>query len=298
MYSSDGSIRQISSVNMTAKTLRWRSALVLLPLISNCACHSWVEEVVLVTPNGSALDYPHVGYARGNGTLAHPPHAGFPFGVFVSDALVVNRSEFIPQSLEHGDGLMTYLLPPDGRSGGVIYSNDTICKSSQRTHNYTASTGQPLRVAPGSHVSLQYQENGHVTKPRVPLAHRGPGTIYVYGTNRSVPGDRLLAIHGVWDSEGLGGDRRGRLLGQGPFDDRKCFQARPNPSTVTNPIYEERHRCWGPDLWHGDNRWCQGVVVLPESVRSGVYSLYWVWDYSTLETTVIYTTCIDIVLDS
>lgn len=193
---------------------------------------------------------------------------------------------------------MTYHLPPDGRSGGEISKLDPICMPSQQTFNYTRRY-KPLYVPIGANISLQYQENGHVTKPHVPPSHKTPGMTYIYGTNQSRPEDKLLEIFHVWSRDGSRGDRRGRLIGQGPFDDEECYQANPSPPpSPPNPIYEERKQKFGPDPYHGDNRWCQGVAEIPADVGIGKYTLYWVWDYSTDEATSIYTTCIDIIIGS
>ena len=192
---------------------------------------------------------------------------------------------------------MTYHLPPDGRSEGAISKLDPICMPSQQTYNYTERY-VPLYVPIAGNISLQYQENGHVTKPHVPSAHKTPGMTYVYGTNQSEAEDKLLDIFQVWNWGGSGGDRRGRLIGESPFDDGECYQANPNPPpNPPNLIYEERKQDFGPDPFHGDNRWCQSVVSIPADVGVGRYTLYWVWNDSTDDTTSIYTTCMDIIIE-
>lgn len=168
---------------------------------------------------------------------------------------------------------------------------------SQQNYNYT-NKNRLLYIPVGSHISLQYQENRHVTQPHVPPAHKTPGMTYVYGTNQSRSEDKLLSIYKWWTSDGSGGDRRDRLIGEGPFDDNQCYQAQSNFSTnPSNTIYRDRRQRFGPDIYHGDNRWCQGVATMPVDIGIRIYTLYWVWDYSTIETESVYTTCMDIIIE-
>lgn len=40
-----------------------------------------------------------------------------------------------------------------------------------------------------------------------------PGKVFIYGTNESLPRDKLQAIHNVWNAMGTGGDQRTDSLG-------------------------------------------------------------------------------------
>ena len=84
-----------------------------------------------------------------------------------------------------------------------------------------------LQVRPGDDVMLMFQENGHVTlqqQDKDNLGKLGPGEVFVYGTQDSQSSDALVNIHNVWTPNGSGGDRRGFLLGEGGFDDGRCYQ--------------------------------------------------------------------------
>lgn len=192
---------------------------------------------------------------------------------------------------------MTYLLPPTDRN--IILESDPICKGTQNSANQTI--GSPmLRAASGSQIILRYQENGHVTLPATTPQKQSPGTIFVYGTDQSAPSDSLLGIHRVWTTEGDGGDRRGRLLGQEPFDDGMCYQI--------NGGAESKRRQALPQAPHdsseGCDLWCGIIVTLPHGLTSGsTYALYWVWDWPTVASQALpqgrpetYTTCIDIAI--
>ncbi len=66
----------------------------------------------------------------------------------------------------------TWLLPPNGRADGkVIHLDDKIANPRQRALSYPDQFGQ-VKAAPGDFVALQYQENGHVTKPSVAPSNR------------------------------------------------------------------------------------------------------------------------------
>ena len=169
---------------------------------------------------------------------------------------------------------MTHLLPPDGRPN-VLSPNDRICMPSQQAPNKT--DGSPSLVAgPGDQVLLCYQEKGHVTLPHITPGKPSPGTFYVYGTGKSMPTDTLLTIHQVWNRSGSGGDRRGRLLTHGGFDDGQCY------SPTNSTIARQKAKQFNADPQQGPNRWCHIVVQLSHDVR-GSYTLYWVWDWPTVK---------------
>jgi hypothetical protein len=74
-------------------------------------------------------------------------------------------------------------------------------------------------------IALRYQENGHVTEPfNQPRKPENRGTVFIYGTTEASDSDTLLSIHKVWNSEGTGGDERGKFLSTQNFDDGQCYQ--------------------------------------------------------------------------
>lgn len=155
-----------------------------------------------------------------------------------------------------------------------------------------------LTVRRGATFILRYQENGHVTLLSNSPAKPTSGQVFVYGTDKSRPDDTLLRIHRSWNATGTGGDQRGRLLTTASFDDGKCYG--PN---FDSPIYQQRRKQFKPDPEQGANRWCQTPVELPDNIRRGVYTIYWVWDWPSLlphskggvtRKDEIYTTCMDL----
>ena len=64
----------------------------------------------------------------------------------------------------------------------VIHLDDKIISTRQRMPSYSDQFG-PVKAAPGDFVALQYQENGHVTKPdAAPFKPLNSVTVYVYET--------------------------------------------------------------------------------------------------------------------
>ena len=191
---------------------------------------------------------------------------------------------------------MTYLMPPNGRTNREISSADLICSLSQQTHNQTS--GSPtLTASAGDTIALRYQENGHITLPQQnPPGKVNAGDVYVYGTATSSATDTLASIHGVWNARGTSGDSRGRLLTTRAFDDGRCYQIN-NGSISRDRQLRFPHAV---DPLQGQNLWCKIDVVLPDNLEPGtLYSLYWVWDWSTYlgdkaAQLQMYTTCIDV----
>lgn len=198
------------------------------------------------------------------------------------------------------DFAMQNLIPPNGRS--EILATDNICKSTQRKPNVTDYSPM-LQISASSKLLLRYQENGHVTLryrddgaslPRKPTA----GTVWVYGTNRSSQDDKIMSIHGVWNKDGTGGDGRGILLAEAPFDDGECYQVNESEESVRRQALPQRRHTEreGRDLW------CGIALRLPSDLQAGTnYTLYWVWSWPTLLNEQpqqweqeIYTSCMDI----
>lgn len=234
--------------------------------------HSWVEQLTVISPNGTFTGAP--GYARGN-VLRGP---GF------SDPLMVN------------------LLPPNDRPTATIEKTDLMCKDSQKAQVQT--DGSPrLQAAPGSLVALRYQENGHVTLPDIPTGKpKNRGTVYIYGTTQSSDTDSFLGIHKQWNADGTGGDKRGKLIAKQDYDDGQCYQVNGGSISVARQA-QFPHQA---DQEMGNDLWCQNDIKIPTDAPTGKpYTLYWVWDWSTLPgpnlpngKTEIYTTCMDVDLQA
>ena len=246
-------------------------ALAAATLLTSVSTHSWIEELSVIAKNGTFVGEP--GYPRS----------------FAKRAAGVDP-----------DKAMVYLLPPNGRStGNKILDSDPICMPSQQQPKQ--SDGSPmLKAAAGSMVALRYQENGHVTLPQnQPGKPANRGTVYIYGTTNPSPDDKFLSIHKVWNPDGTGGDKRGKLLATEPFDDGQCYQM--NGGQISAQRQGQfKHQA---DQIMGQDLWCQNNFKIPQEAPSGKpYTVYWVWDWDTAPGTpgqpqgVLekYTTCMDI----
>ncbi|PBP21293.1 hypothetical protein BUE80_DR007956 [Diplocarpon rosae] len=237
--------------------------------------HTWVEQVRKIASNGSYVGDP--GYIR-NFTPRAGPGAG-------------------------NVDLDLYLLPPNGRStGNAIVATDLICKSNQLKGEQ--SNGFPaLKAAPGDQVALRYLENGHVTKPNVPEGHpAGSGTVFIYGTEDGQDTDTYNGIHRVWNADGTGGDKRGKLIATRPFDDGQCFQINDSPISVARQAKASGFK--SEDTGTSDLL-CQNDFQLPtDAPTSGSYTIYWVWEWPTIDQdgniklNESYTSCLDITMTS
>ncbi|KAI9759911.1 MAG: hypothetical protein M4579_002036 [Chaenotheca gracillima] len=232
-------------------------------LATQSCAHSWVEELDVIKSDGTYTGSP--GYARG----------------------------WVPRDTPgYTDTLVQWQLPQPSK--GKLDGSDTMCRPSQQNANQT--NGSPaLKAAPGSFIALRYRENGHVSMPQVPPgkpAHSG--TVYIYGTSDPKPDDKFEKIFQVWNKDGSGGDKRGKLLATQTFDDGQCYE---NPDG--SPINNQRRK----DYPTNDNSlMCQNDIALPKDVPVGKpYTIYWVWDWSTMASAAapggvkqLYTTCMDI----
>lgn len=209
--------------------------------------HSWVEQVRRIAANGSFVGDP--GYARGMIPRQDPGFA---------------------------DEKQTYLLPPNG-GDPVIQPTDNIARFGEES--YTDEFPR-LTAAPGELIALRYQENGHVSVPDTPPnkpANRG--TIFIYATDKAEDDDKLLDILGVWNKEGTGGDKRGKLIATRNYDDGQCRQI--NGGSISTKRQKEFHKT--ADELQGADLWCQVDVQIPEDAPTdSVYTMYWVWDWPTL----------------
>lgn len=202
------------------------------------------------------------------------------------------------------DPMMTYLVPSFGTE---FLSTDPMCKSTQTQDGQTTEQFPLLSAPGGSRIILRYQENGHITLPWNQLGKLTSGTVSVYATNQPDPNDMFTAIHGVWTSDGTGGDGRGYLIAQESFDDGKCYQVNSSPISIAR---QEQFTHPMPDPLQGNNLWCATNVTLNDKNQQplpaeSMITLYWVWDWPTTggidpnlpngkqET---YTTCMDITI--
>lgn len=241
-----------------------------LLLATTANCHTWIEQLTVVAPNGTYVGAP--GYIRGNVKRDAP---GF------------------------GDPLMVNLLPPDG-GPNTLLPTDLMCKSTQTSQ--TQTDGSPrLQAAPGAAVALRWQENGHVTLPQnQPGKPANRGNVYVYATSDPKDDDTFLGIHEQWNPEGTGGDKRGKLLSVSSYDDGRCYQV--NGGAISTQRQKEFSHT--PSPLTGGDLWCQQNFALPADAPDGKsLTLYWVWSWNTQAgvdpglpngKTEIYTSCMDI----
>jgi hypothetical protein len=223
----------------------------LLAFLPAALSHSWVEQLRRIGSNGAFVGDP-----------GYPRH-------------FIDRSE-----PGWSDTLFTYLLPPNDNSRPhEILPADKISRYTKAEANYRPQFPM-LKAAPGAMVALRYQENGHVSLPDTqankPLNR---GTIYVFGTSDARDDDKLLSIFGQWNADGTGGDRRGRLLATRHYDDGQCYQD--NNGQIATSRKAEFPKGEDP-LQGAGNLWCQTDVQLPDDVKAGVYTIYWVWVWPTL----------------
>lgn len=273
------------------------SALMALALIiTPSAAHSWVEQLMVIAPNGSFTGNP--GYARNN-TMRTVP--GF------SDLLMVHilPGQGQPSIEERQAPSPSVSAPAPGTSTAFsdtmsILPTDPMCKKTQQEQ--IQSNGSPrLQAAPGDNIALRYQENGHVTLPQnQPGKQENRGTVYIYATTQPKPDELFLDVFKQWNAAGTGGDKRGVLLATQPFDDGQCYQVNDgNISTARQSQYPHE-----PTQLMGANLWCQNDIRLPANLPSGKpITLYWVWDWPTMPgvdpnlpsgKAEIYTTCMEI----
>ena len=196
---------------------------------------------------------------------------------------------------------MTHLLSSNERQARAILLTDRICMSTQQTHNQTENN-LALRASVEAHVALRYQKNDHITLTQNNSSEKlSLGTISIYETTVSRPQNSMLKIHDVWNSIDRGEDRRGRLLFTQNFDDGRCYQIN------DNFLFKKRQQKYShaSDSLQEQNLWCKIIVILSlDLVPDNLYTLYWIWDWSTVagtsslsfEQIQLYTTCLDVMI--
>ncbi|KAK4091910.1 hypothetical protein Purlil1_3749 [Purpureocillium lilacinum] len=232
----------------TSSTRRHRSLsggiTALLASASAVSAHSWIESAFVVGENGSFVGA-----------------EGFPRG-------------YVPRTQPGwSDKQAQNLLPAVGTA--AYTGNEVLNK-----YPFDANPPHPLLQArPGDRVALLHLENGHVTLPQnQPGKPLNRGTVYLYGTTQPKPQERLFDVHLRWAADGQGGDKRGRLLATRNYDDGQCFQDN------HQPLAQERVAKFSGDGASADKELkCQSVVTIPKDAKPGsVYTVYWYWDWPTL----------------
>ena len=134
-----------------------------------------------------------------------------------------------------------------------------------------------LKASPGDNVALLYNENGHVSF-HTPSKPKSGGIVYIYGTTDPKPDDKLKAIWKKWTVDGKGGDGRGSLLAVRKYDDGQCHEP-----VSANFSQEKLDRIAKDGI--NEMFMCQNDITLPDNLKPGEkYTIYWVWDYSTMKT--------------
>lgn len=238
---------------------------------------------MVISPSGTFTGQP--GYSRNN-TLRTAP--GF------TDLLMVH---ILPGQ---GQPTIEERQVPSPNDVQNIQPTDPMCKKTQQSQFQSAGSPR-LKAAPGDMVALRYEENGHVTLPTNQLGKpANRGDVYIYGTTQPKDDDTFLNIYGVWNADGTGGDKRGKLLATQPFDDGQCYQVNGGPISAAR----QKQSPHAASQLSGTDLWCQNDIKIPTDAPSGKpYTLYWVWDWPTLPNVdpnlpkgkaEIYTTCMDV----
>jgi hypothetical protein len=241
---------------------------VTLSLLKQAAAHTWIEQLTNVAPNGSYVA--GYGYAR-------------------------SFTDRVPNFDQEAN---KWLLP---KVGLVISETDLLCHPSQRSAVQSPEYPR-LQSSPGNMVAMRYLENGHVTIPGGGTNLAGKpalgGTVFVFGTHDPRQDETLLNVL-TWTRDGLGGDRRGRLLTAQNFDDGRCYQNRPDRPLAASRLKQFPNPVPGqPGSDHELS--CETDVQLPSDIDVGKpYTLYWIWQWPTMRSSdptkdEYYTSCVDI----
>ncbi|QSZ29309.1 hypothetical protein DSL72_003822 [Monilinia vaccinii-corymbosi] len=256
-------------------------------LFQTTVAHTWADELRVIARNGT---FTSTGYPRG-----YVPRVNVPPTAPIVGTLDDNLWE------------LQNIIPDD----------TPICSPKQTPGAYPNPVFPALSAAPGDFVAIRYQENGHVTEPTQAAEGNkvkgfGSGLVYVYGTADSKSTDKYNSIHKVWNKDGTGGDKRGKLLAVQYFDDMACFLAgntngdlfvdSPKNVTTLAMAREAAYKRNTTDPLQGANIWCQTDFQIPAEAQANKdYSIYWVWDWPTMDKTTgqqtlnqSYTICADI----
>ncbi len=259
---------------------------ILMTLVMTVNCHSWVEQIFLVED----VAFQNSDYLRDNddsqASLSDVYSANYSVVIWIS-------SEFL-----HNDTIMTYLLSSNGRSEDIeIIFSDRICMLSQQ-FSYQSQDSSRLKMRADKKVVLRYQENEHVTLSHAIFDKTTSETVFMYDIKKSRSTDTLLNIHKVWNKNETTSDARERLLAEFDFDDEECYE-----SNFLSSIYQLRQKIFEANSEQKSNRWCQNRVQVSKKTTERLYTLYWVWDWSSSldipndsmrRKNEIYTTCLDL----
>lgn len=221
-----------------------------LAALGGVNAHSWVEQMRVIS-NGTYTG--HAGYMRGY----NPRGPGF------ADAMNQN------------------LIPALTTGRTRINGSDLLCKSTQATANQTEGFPK-LSASPGDYVALRYLENGHVTLPQNQLGKPGSGgTVMVYATSDPKDDERLVDVL-QWNTNGTGGDKRGKLLTVQNFDDGRCYQINSSPKSQQRQQEFPNKPLNAPAGTANEELWCETDIKIPDDTVDGKdLTLYWAWQWDT-----------------
>ncbi|KAI0853325.1 hypothetical protein F5Y00DRAFT_99036 [Daldinia vernicosa] len=232
-------------------------SLTLLAASAFVDAHSWVEQVRKIDSTGAFTD-----------------PVGYPFAFMNRSALGFNDQLVQNKILD-------------------TTSNPPVCKPKAGAYDHL----DRLTAAPGDHIALLYQENGHVTQPNLTPRPYRDGLVSIYGTLQHEDSDGINDVLGAWTADGKGGNGKGKLLGTHFYDDGQCYQNAGHNFAI--PIYATRYKEYGLE-----ELYCQTDFQLPEDLpNEGTYTVMWVWDWplitsDTTNVTEIYTSCAEIQLEA
>ena len=105
--------------------------------------------------------------------------------------------------------------------------------------------------------------------------------------------DALVNVYHVWTPDRNSGDRKSCLLGEGGFDNGRCYQISNSPMSIARQV-EFPHPAQAPQ---GVDIWCSLNVTVPSPLSSGTLTLYWVWEWPAVQRNEdvdkFYTTCMN-----
>ncbi|KAH7155456.1 hypothetical protein B0J13DRAFT_226722 [Dactylonectria estremocensis] len=213
--------------------------------------HSWVEYAKKLARNGTMVG--DIGYPRG----------------------YVPRNSTDPA---YSDSLPQNILPVSGQS---YYSGNEIINKYQLEEDPEYPM---LEAAAGDYVAIMHLENGHTTLPEnQPKKPLNRGTIYFYGTTKPKDEEKLFDVHLLWDTQGTGGDGRGKLLATRNYDDGQCYQT--NGGVIST---ERASKFAAQGAIHEQELACQSDIRLPDNLSEGdIYTIYWYWDWPDLNSDAI-----------
>lgn len=231
------------------------SSFALVALLStHTAAHSWNEQLVVISDNGSFTGA--YGYPRGYMARTDPGFDG------ESDK---------------------YQLPSLASGRTYVNSTDLLCHPSQRSQNQTSKYPR-LQASPGSWVAFRQLENGHTSLPQnQPGKPDNRGTVYVYATTQPKTDETLVDVIS-WTQDGSGGDKRGRLIAMNDFDDLRCHQM--NDGAIST----QRQAQWSNPVpgqpGTKSELWCETDVQIPKDTSFAQpgkpLTVYWIWDWPYL----------------